>query len=51
MALKLHHRIFGVFFIFALTMGALLSRLPGSQRPLNVTEGHLGLTLPATPHG
>ncbi|MDP1731242.1 MAG: MFS transporter [Devosia sp.] len=40
-----HHRIFGVFFIFALSMGALLSRLPDLQRSLHLTEGQLGLTL------
>jgi MFS family permease len=40
-----HHRIFGVFFIFALSMGALLSRLPDLQRQLGLTEGQLGLTL------
>jgi MFS family permease len=40
-----HHRMFGVFFIFALSMGALLSRLPDLQRQLNLTEGQLGLTL------
>ena len=51
MALDAHHRIFGVFFIFALTMGVLLSRLPDLQRSLNLTEGHLGPTLPATAHG
>ena len=40
-----HHRIFGVFFIFALSMGALLSRLPDLQRQLGLSEGQLGLTL------
>ena len=40
-----HHRIFGVFFIFALSMGALLSRLPDLQRQLDLSEGQLGLTL------
>jgi MFS family permease len=43
--MKPHHRIYGVFFIFALTMGALLSRLPDLQRSLNLTEGQLGLLL------
>ena len=32
MRLKPHHRIFGVFFVFALSMGALLSRLPDLRR-------------------
>lgn len=45
MILKPHHRIFGVFFIFALSMGALLSRLPDLQVSLGLTEGQLGLTL------
>ena len=40
-----HHRIFGVFFIFALTMGALLSRLPDIQLSLGLSEGQLGLLL------
>lgn len=43
--MKPHHRMFGVFFIFALSMGALLSRLPDLQRQLGLTEGELGLTL------
>lgn len=43
--MKPHHRIYGIFFIFALTMGALLSRLPDLQRSLNLTEGQLGLML------
>ena len=42
--MKPHHRMFAVFFIFALSMGALLSRLPDLQRPLSVTDGALGLT-------
>jgi MFS family permease len=40
-----HHRIFGIFFIFALSMGALLSRLPDLQVRLALTEGQLGLML------
>ena len=40
-----HHRMFGVFFIFALSMGALLSRLPDLQHQFGLTEGELGLTL------
>jgi MFS family permease len=42
---KPHHRIFGVFSIFALTMGTLLSRLPDLQLRLGLTEGQLGLLL------
>jgi MFS family permease len=43
--MKPHHRIFGIFFIFALSMGALLSRLPDLQRKLELTESQLGLLL------
>jgi MFS family permease len=43
--MKPHYRMFGVFFIFALSMGALLSRLPDLQRQLGLTTGELGLTL------
>ncbi|HHY48995.1 MAG TPA: MFS transporter [Alphaproteobacteria bacterium] len=43
--MKPHHRIFGIFFIFALSMGALLSRLPDLQRKLDLTESQLGLLL------
>ena len=43
--MKPHHRIYGVFFIFALTMGALLSRLPDLQHSFGLTEGELGLLL------
>jgi MFS family permease len=43
--LKPHQRIYGVFFVFALSMGALLSRLPDLQRSLQLTEGQLGLVL------
>jgi MFS family permease len=40
-----HQRIFGIFFIFALSMGALFTRLPDLQRKFELTEGQLGLTL------
>jgi len=43
--MKLHHRIYGVFFIFSMTMGTLLSRLPDLQLRLGLTEGGLGLLL------
>lgn len=43
--MKPHHRIFGVFFIFSLTMGTLLSRLPDLQLRLGLSEGQLGLLL------
>ena len=44
-SLKPHQRVYGIFFVFALSMGALLSRLPDLQRSLKLTEGQLGLTL------
>jgi MFS family permease len=43
--MKPHQRIYGIFFIFALSMGALLSRLPDLQEKLDLTEGQLGLLL------
>jgi MFS family permease len=43
--MKPHHRVYGIFFIFALSMGALLSRLPDLQLKLGLTEGQLGLLL------
>jgi len=44
-SLKPHQRIYGVFFVFSLSMGALLSRLPDLQHSLKLTEGQLGLVL------
>ncbi len=49
--MKPHQRIYGIFFIFALSMGALLSRLPDLQRSLDLTEGQLGLLLIAMSFG
>ena len=43
--MKPHQRIFGIFFIFALSMGALFARLPDLQVRLGLTEGQLGLLL------
>jgi MFS family permease len=43
--MKPHHRIYGIFFVFALTMGALLSRLPDLQVQFGLSEGELGLLL------
>lgn len=40
-----HQRIYGIFFVFALSMGALLSRLPDLQIRLELSEGQLGLLL------
>lgn len=45
MNMPAHVRIYLVFFIFALTMGALLSRLPDLQHGFGLTEGELGLLL------
>ena len=38
-------RIYASFFLFALTSGAMMSRLPDLQQHLEVTQGELGLTL------
>ena len=43
--MRMHHRIYGIFFIFALSMGALLSRLPDLQEKPGLTEGQVGLLL------
>lgn len=45
MNIPAHVRIYMVFFIFALTMGALLSRLPDLQHSFGLSEGELGLLL------
>jgi len=39
------HRIYACFFLFALALGALLSRMPNLQTGLGITEGQLGLTI------
>jgi MFS family permease len=39
------HRIYACFFFFAVTTGALMSRLPDIQTHLGVSEGQLGLTM------
>lgn len=39
------HRLYSCFFLFALTTGALMSRLPDVQEHLNVSKGELGLTM------
>lgn len=39
------HRIYVCFFLFAISMGALLSRLPDLQDALGVNKSELGLTL------
>lgn len=45
MTLLPHQRIFLCFFMFAFTLGAMLSRMPDLQRMIGVTESELGLTL------
>ena len=39
------HRLYACFFLFALTTGALMARLPDIQTHLGVTESQLGLTM------
>ena len=39
------HRLYACFFLFALTTGGLMARLPDIQTHLGVTEGQLGLTM------
>ncbi len=39
------HRIYAGFFLFALTTGALMARLPDIQEHLGISEGQLGLTM------
>lgn len=43
--MKPHHRIYFLQFVFALSMGALLSRLPDLQVKFGLTEGQVGLML------
>jgi hypothetical protein len=49
--MKPEQRVFGIQFIFALSLGALLSRLPDFQRQLGLTESELGLTILGMPIG
>lgn len=46
-----HHRVYFMQFALALSMGALLSRLPDLQRDFGLTEGQLGLLLVAMSSG
>ena len=39
------HRLYACFFLFAVTTGALMARLPDIQTHLGVTESQLGLTM------
>lgn len=45
MKIAQQHRLYACFFLFALTTGALMSRLPDIQTDLAVTESQLGLTM------
>ena len=45
MTISPQFRIYASFFLFALTSGAMMSRLPDLQQHLQVTQGELGLTL------
>ncbi len=45
MNIPAHIRIYSVFFLFALALGGLLSRMADLQHQLGVTESELGLTL------
>jgi MFS family permease len=45
MSIQPQYRIYASFFLFALTSGAMMSRLPDLQQHLQVTQGELGLTL------
>ncbi|NTE84962.1 MFS transporter [Agrobacterium tumefaciens] len=45
--MKPHHRIFGIQFVFALSIGALLARLPDLQQNFSLTEGQLSFLLVA----
>ena len=49
--MKPHHRILFLQFVLALSMGALLSRLPDLQLQFGLTEGQLGLLLVAMSAG
>jgi MFS family permease len=45
MTIAPQHRIYACFFLFALTTGALMSRLPDIQTALDVSKAQLGLTM------
>jgi MFS family permease len=45
MMIQAQHRIYASFFLFAVTTGALMARLPDIQTHLQVSEGQLGLTM------
>jgi MFS family permease len=45
MTIAPQHRLYACFFLFAVTTGALMSRLPDIQTHLGVSESQLGLTM------
>lgn len=45
MTIAPQHRLYACFFLFALTTGALMARLPDIQVHLQVDKGQLGLTM------
>ena len=45
MSIAPQYRIYACFFLFALTTGALMARLPDIQTHLGVSESQLGLTM------
>ncbi|NLR99909.1 MFS transporter [Rhizobium sp. P38BS-XIX] len=45
MRLEPHHRVFTCFFLIAVSMGGLLSRLPDIQERLDIDKSELGLTM------
>ena len=45
MSIAPQHRIYACFFLFALTTGALMSRLPDIQAHLGIDKSQLGLTM------
>ncbi|MDB5614909.1 MAG: major facilitator transporter, partial [Devosia sp.] len=45
MKIEQQHRLYACFFLFAVALGALLSRMPDLQDALGVNKSELGLTL------
>ena len=43
--IKPHYRVFACFFLFALSLGALLARRPDVQQSLGLDKAQLGLML------
>jgi MFS family permease len=45
MTIAPHHRVYTCFFLYAVSIGALLARMPDLQAELHVNKSELGLTL------